>query len=363
MENDTAKTQLMQAAQAQKLHLPMITESWMHLHNTVLAHKLAFTLPLDSGLWQCSTRHVCLLPKKWQCLLYINIGGYMCDCYLENLAPLAKAPLNASDFPFMPKELLHIILQSLLQNLLQNLSEILGYTCELHDFTLFDIEQEQYDASTKGLLFTLAHTEDASSTTCAYITNMSTQLHTIFLDFAKQYIDFEQDFALPAHMAQARINLHIVWQTKQLNVQDIQDLAVGDCLLLPPQNEHMAVNLCVPQTNFMAKAQLDIQKKEIILENYMQNTLYENEEIPQETSEENLYANPVQCPIPVQCHLGSVSLSIDDLSKLSPGMVLGPMEGLDAPVQICVGNACIGRGSLVDIEGRIGVQVAEIFKK
>ncbi len=366
MEDTTAKKQLKQHKEAQKLNIPIMTEGWMHVYNAVLANKLALTLPLDTGYWQCTIHNTSVLPKQWQCLLHISVGGHMCDCYLENLAPFATAPLNTDDFPFLPKELLHIIIQNLVQNTLQSMAEVLNYPCELHDFTFFDLEYEPDYTNPQGLLFALENTEKDSSPTRAYITNIAIPLYKIFLDCVENTAPFEQEYSLPIALAQARINLNVAWQAKHLHVQDIQELAVGDCLLLPPNNEQIAITLCVPHTKFKAKAQLNFFTKEIILESYMQDNPYEQEEIPQNaTNEENesTYANPLHCPIPVQCHLGSVSLSIEDISKLSPGMVLGPMESLDAPVHICVGNACIGRGSLVDIEGRIGVQISEIFKK
>lgn len=61
--------------------------------------------------------------------------------------------------------------------------------------------------------------------------------------------------------------------------------------------------------------------------------------------------------VTVELVVGELSLSLGEAMELRPGRVLQLAETLDEVVDLVVGGRVIGRGRLVEVEGRLGVQV------
>ncbi|MDR0728203.1 MAG: FliM/FliN family flagellar motor switch protein [Puniceicoccales bacterium] len=72
-------------------------------------------------------------------------------------------------------------------------------------------------------------------------------------------------------------------------------------------------------------------------------------------------ASVAQMPIRLTFEVGRQSIRLGDLESLQEGFLFEGGNPMDASVDICANGQLIGKGSLLNIEGRIGVRVTEIF--
>lgn len=66
-------------------------------------------------------------------------------------------------------------------------------------------------------------------------------------------------------------------------------------------------------------------------------------------------------PVPVSVEAGTVQLTVGELSGLRCGDVIVLGDLLLAPVSVRAGSRLLGRGELVDVDGRRGVRLLEVF--
>lgn len=66
-------------------------------------------------------------------------------------------------------------------------------------------------------------------------------------------------------------------------------------------------------------------------------------------------------PVPVSIEAGTVQLTVGELSGLRCGDVIVLRDLLLAPVNVRAGSRLLGRGELVDVDGRRGVRLLEVF--
>ncbi len=374
MINNTQNLELRQQLNVQKLKLPKLSKAWVQLQNALLAAKVSFNLNLNNASWQGQFVESSILPRSWKCVLNLKIGGQECDCYLENLTPFAEPPLNVQDFHVIPKELLHIIIENNSKSILESLSKTFGYSCELEDFHLNSNNEPLSESDlNQSIAFKLCSVNsEHKDVTFGFITSLPKPLMQSLLSNVEQYTNelTQEDASIPPVLAKANTVLNLIWQWQPMSLLELEQLAIGDCLLLPLDKN---INILLNLGNAFAKAQLNLNTRVITVESFMQDNienLADQTNVELDTPTENPaednaspLAQPTDCPIAVQCQLGSVSLSLNEVSKLSAGMVLGPLASLESAVNICIGNTSIGRGSIVDIDGRVGVQITEIFSK
>ena len=67
-------------------------------------------------------------------------------------------------------------------------------------------------------------------------------------------------------------------------------------------------------------------------------------------------------PVFIAVELARFRLSVEELSKVRPGEVLGTGAKLGGQVALRVGDKVVARGELVDVEGEVGVQITELAK-
>jgi type III secretion system YscQ/HrcQ family protein len=72
--------------------------------------------------------------------------------------------------------------------------------------------------------------------------------------------------------------------------------------------------------------------------------------------------DPENLPVKLSFDVGALTLSLAELRRLAPGQVLETGRALPEVVEIYAQGARIGRGELVEIEGRLGVSIVEVFK-
>lgn len=71
-------------------------------------------------------------------------------------------------------------------------------------------------------------------------------------------------------------------------------------------------------------------------------------------------APPGQVEVSLVFEAGRMALTVDELASIQPGQVLELSAPLDRGVVLRANGTCIGRGSLVDVGGQLGVQVLEL---
>jgi len=68
-----------------------------------------------------------------------------------------------------------------------------------------------------------------------------------------------------------------------------------------------------------------------------------------------------EIPVQLAFDLGRVEISLGELRRLGVGAVLETSRSLDGLVRISANGRLIGSGTLVDVEGRVGVQIVRLF--
>lgn len=70
-----------------------------------------------------------------------------------------------------------------------------------------------------------------------------------------------------------------------------------------------------------------------------------------------------QIPVQLSFDLGQKTLSFNEVRQLRPGYVLELNSQLPEIVQIRSQNRILGQGELVEINGRLGVRILNLFGK
>jgi type III secretion system YscQ/HrcQ family protein len=70
---------------------------------------------------------------------------------------------------------------------------------------------------------------------------------------------------------------------------------------------------------------------------------------------------PHDIPIRLEFDLGGLELSLAQLAQLAPGSVLETNRDVAAPARILASGRVIGLGELVDVAGRLGVRITDLY--
>lgn len=86
-------------------------------------------------------------------------------------------------------------------------------------------------------------------------------------------------------------------------------------------------------------------------------------ESPNEQMKEKPIININEMPIRLSFDLGQESLTFKEITSLQPGYILNLKKPFTNVIQIRSQNQLIGKGEIVDIEGRVGVRITQLFSK
>jgi type III secretion system YscQ/HrcQ family protein len=75
--------------------------------------------------------------------------------------------------------------------------------------------------------------------------------------------------------------------------------------------------------------------------------------------QEPLIQDTSEIPIQLEFSIGKTSLSLAELKQIGKGYVFELDAGFDHPVTLLANGAVIGRGEIVDVDGRIGVRIVD----
>jgi type III secretion system YscQ/HrcQ family protein len=65
-------------------------------------------------------------------------------------------------------------------------------------------------------------------------------------------------------------------------------------------------------------------------------------------------------PVELTCELGRITLSAAEVLALAPGAIVTLPARVGAPVELCAGGRVLARGELIDVDGQVGVRIAEL---
>lgn len=383
---------------ARPLRLPAVPSVWAQWCTAVFGARLRFSVDVGGRVWTWQPQWhsaECPSPTHWACTLHGSTGGQPFTCWLDSLAPLALPPLEQEDMAFpseapLPEALLAAVMQDVLAESLATLGAALGQQVTLQSMRC---APEEALTLQEGLPFTLTLADCASHagrTLPAKVKGLLTAAWphpflAALYQAATQALAEQKPVMPPWPLPCA-----VIWRTRPLALADIRTLEMGDVLLMPHgEAGTLPVHLEVGSTgaigrgtNYFAARWCAVQRT-VTLETAMQQNITEYEESAAPDLEDATDTagaqeddavrgddasladiSPAtwdQCRVPIQCHLGEVSVSLAELAALAPGAVLHALDSVEAPVTLWLGATRIGRGALVDVDGRIGVRITEII--
>lgn len=374
--------------QVRPLRLPRLSAAWATWCTAVFAANLRRSMEMGGRAWLWEpVWHDALrnpAPAHWVCALHGSVGGQPFTCWLDSLLPLAAPPLREEDLALLPEAplpeaLLAAVMQDVAAHSLARLGHALGQQVTLDSLRCAPQEALQLE---EGLAFTLtlvdadaqdrAHDRPDAAPRVVHGLLAAAWPHPFFaaLYQAAEHEAAHREPALPDWP----VACAVIWRTRPLALGDIRGLEPGDVLLMPcmADSEVMPVRVLVSmaqeadrgQSFFVAR--WSVAQRTVTLESAMQQDMTEYEANASQDAQEAMAdrgepASLEQCRVPIQCRLGEISVSLAELSALAPGAVLGPLDSVEAPVTLWLGATRLGRGALVDVDGRIGVRVTAII--
>lgn len=392
-------------AQVRPLRLAHVSSDWARWHTVIFGAGLQF--PVDVGgrvwmwepVWPSAWRHPA--PARWACTLHGSVGGQPFTCWLDSAAPLAVPPLREEDLsPLceapLPQALLAAVVQDVTSVSLAHLGAVVGQQVILHSMHCTPGDALPLE---EGLPFTLTLADavgmaQGMSTTVKGLL-AATWPHPLFSAlYQAAQNKFDWQGAVWPHWP---LPCAVVWRTRPLAVADIRALEAGDVLLMPcmtggdagtlPVQVQVGLSEETGQSQSFFAARWCVAQRTVTLETSMQQDMTEYEvnaatdydeaedaavvtnvtDAQEDSPSPASSTAPVppatwdQCRVPIQCRLGEVSVTLAELSTLAPGAVLHALDSVEAPVSLWLGATRIGRGALVDVDGRIGVRITEII--
>ncbi|OZG72675.1 hypothetical protein BTA51_14190 [Hahella sp. CCB-MM4] len=150
---------------------------------------------------------------------------------------------------------------------------------------------------------------------------------------------------------QPPIVIQVLLSEMRLSCKDLNYLETGDVLMLPPDTSADQVTLRI--TGYGAcRARLDDHK--LVLVTPMTSQIQNISEHPDAPSDLG------NIELTMEFHLGSLKLTLAELTELAEGTTLDLDLGLEAPVSAKINGQTVARCELVEIDGRLGVRIVRL---
>lgn len=142
-----------------------------------------------------------------------------------------------------------------------------------------------------------------------------------------------------------------------LTMQEVNQLQASDLILLEDTrfHQHGMVKLCI-DSGYYCEASFTSREKTALTINSEWRPMSDNE---QKQNIEHISQVPVQ----LSFDLGQKTLSFNEVRQLRPGYILELGMTLPEIVQIRSQNRLIGSGELIEINGRVGIRILNLFSK
>ncbi len=348
--------------------LPMESMSNVHMTcvNRLFGGRSHVNLELPQGQYILAWNVIA--PKmRYACALHLSCGGESVSIYLDDYAPLCNAQGMPSEalLRTMPSNLVCTALNVMLEPFLRQASEFFGKICNVQAIRLHDehtplepeVTQGKNDAT--GFGFTLRQEQN---NTCVHA--------LLVVDAASYFMERLSMYWQEEAAAQHRPLSHI----------PLRFTPVLDRFTLPyAALKHLQRNACffgARQLEFPVQIRCYVGKKNYFLGTYDKTTLrmegiYMTDEntahdtLPQsseQTFERGLTGsfNPENIPVTVTFALDSRELTVGQVAAMQAGEVFLTSCDADEPVSVLVNGQCMGKGRLVSVGGRVGVQILSI---
>ena len=142
-----------------------------------------------------------------------------------------------------------------------------------------------------------------------------------------------------------------------LTMQTLNELEPDDLILLEDTRfqQYGTVKLCI-DSNYYCEANFTSTDKTALVINNGWNPMSDNEQ------KQNI-DHISQIPVQLSFDLGQKTLSFNEVRQLRPGSILELGMTLPELIQIRSQNRQIGTGELVEVNGRVGIRIINLFNK
>ncbi len=346
------------------LFLPKLSVTLPPLLNRLYAGSKSFSFHTAGHTWTFQ-QDATVKPQQWKIRIYAEIDEQPFAVFLDSVlfADWAGSELPLHTLLALPKELAAAAFEVTCHDLLVALEQQSGLEMSLSGVNM---EPEEAWLPEEGFSFSI--TRDDGQQMCGAVAAGQECLQTFaqLLEACPQ-----QRWNLSA----LQTTCHIQCLGQPLQMQELSDLELGDILITTLQSKSLETGLPVLLTNgARTTASARLLNTQLHMEGAMttENHEQELENAPGENQENQDENNPQESlsavsmdelPLPVRFELGSMELSVAELSQLAPGQILPTGRNLSEPVQLRVGNRIIGTGSFVDVAGTLGVRVESLTLK
>jgi len=320
---------------SKSLSLPKLEREQLELDNLICSRDNLFTLQLPEHSARIQLTQQKIIAPCLSISFYAEgRRGYL---YLDFHA-VATILGEEKDPSVYPETLLFALLASQLNGPLQNLSSVLQTELEIDEITPckgcgeegihFGIVIKAGSTSGFGLLFPPDRIVE--------------NITGLIADQPAKLSPLSNQLTLPVQLVLAE---------RTLLVDDLKCLEAGDVLMLPPTASANMVILKIPGYG-ACRAQIEDQK--LVVVTPMTSNMQDISEYHNET------ASLGRLELKLEFQLGSLSLTLDELSQLSEGITFDLGLSLDAPVSAKVNGQTLARCELVEIDDRLGARVVRL---
>lgn len=277
-------------------------------------------------------------------------GFYFTLCVTKGLWHILSSPWVASTFDF---EKLPVILKdAFLEAVFEPLLEGIGHAFKMV-LTLTYPTQIQYEIKNNSLVGLRVAPVDLDKNWAGALLQFDVSASSTLVSILKKYpsISYYQynDIALPVILF-----LGEIW----INKVDVRNLGLCDILFISSHfKNELHVILKLDKKSF-ALASIEREKLSII--HLMEETLTKSDSSL--GTGEIRPLNTEELEVPLHFDLGNINVKLSDLQSLRPGFSFTLDMPVTGNVRILSGSQLIGKGELVQIGDRLGVQITQLFQ-
>ncbi|MDR2892624.1 MAG: FliM/FliN family flagellar motor switch protein [Deltaproteobacteria bacterium] len=355
-----------------ELTLPRVAADMAAILNRLYVGSRSFVFRFGNREWRF-TPDASIRPRVWRARVYARLGDHDLALFMDSL--LAVNWEN-SDLPLplllaLPPELAGAALELACQSLAEDLEQVSGLPVVVSEINLD--EEEAYIGS-DAFLFTLTR-DDGQTAHLALVAGKEAFL--LVADMLAAVPSGRGLFQLP-------LRCRIVCSGPEVTLPELADLASGDVLC----SSHNFSDLNEPgltvrlALSSVCGAPARLVGTELYLEGSMtdvptvmpDNSAGDEKNVLERTVDNAGTLSPApgndtasssmdMLPVRVDFDLGSVELTVAEVSSLAAGQVLQAGRDVATPVRISIAGRVMGTGSLVDVAGHIGVRVETLSLK
>lgn len=305
-------------------------------------------------------RWVLDLPERapapvWRVRLGLTVGDWPLTVLLDGLlaADWPESGLDAAALARLPPPLAGALLEVRMEEVVERLEPRLGKPVLCDRLDLID---EPSAPGADGVPFRL--TRDDGQTLCGLLKAPPPVLELLAgaLETAgggRGLIPSELPVKLPLEVGTAR-----------LRTADLRDLGAGDVILVRAQGQDRRDETTEEDGTRGLRVRLALSARRGLNANLHGGTVrveswsMTNDEWTNETGDRPGGVDDV--PVVLRFSLGEVTCTLGELTGLKPGYVFATTARTEAPVRITVNGTFLGEGSLVDVNGLLGVRLINL---